>query len=139
MTRFVSLVILVAFAPSACPQEKPKDPKEASPSETVKQWIDAAANRDAKTLAKLAAKSMSKQSLMLIQQQGFPHYQGQVKIIHEETCGEQAIVVYRLENRDAVFTPEIRYDLVTLVRDANQWKVNEQGGGVLKAGKQPGR
>jgi len=138
MTSFLSL-ILVASGPLASPQDNPKDQKEASPSETVKRWIDAAASRDQKTLAKLAAKSMSKQSLKLIEQQGFPNYQGQVKIIHEEICGGQAIVVYRLENRDAVFTPEIRYDLVTVVREANQWKVNEQGGGVLKAGKQPGR
>ena len=138
MTSFLSL-ILVASGPSTSPQDNPKDQKEASPSETVKQWIDAAASRDQKTLTKLAAKSMSKQSLKLIEQQGFPNYQGQVKIIHEEICGGQAIVVYRLENRDAVFTPEIRYDLVTVVREANQWKVNEQGGGVLKAGKHPGR
>jgi hypothetical protein len=131
--------ILVASGPLASPQDNPKDQKEASPSETVKQWIDAAANRDQKTLAQLAGKSTSKQSLKLIEQQGFLNYRGAAKIIHEEICADRAVVVYRLENRDAVFTPEISYDIVTLVREANQWKVDMQGGGVLKAGKQPGR
>ena len=61
------------------------------------------------------------------------------KIIHEEIDGDRAVVVCRLENRDAVFTDEIRYDMITLVRETKQWKVDLQGGGVLKPGKQPKR
>jgi hypothetical protein len=136
MTESLCFVVLVALVPLAPGQEKGKDQKQVSPSEVVKQWIDAAAKKDGKTLAKLASKSTPKQSLKLIQEQGFVSYQGEAKIVHEEICGDRAIVVYRLENRDAAFTAEIRYDIITLVQEANEWKVTTQGGGVLKAGKQ---
>ena len=49
-------------------------PKEVSPSEVVKQWIDAAAKRDMKTVAWLASTTTSKPSLRLIEQQGFLKY-----------------------------------------------------------------
>jgi hypothetical protein len=139
MIKVFSFILFVAFVPLTCAQEKPKDQKELSPSEVVKQWIDAAAKKDMKTVAKLASKTTTKQSLKLIEEQGFLNYQGETKIIHEENGGDRAVVVYRLENRDAVFTPEIRYDMITLVREAKQWKVSQQGGGVLKEGKQPER
>jgi hypothetical protein len=92
-----------------------------------------------KTLAKLASRTTPKVSLTVIKQQGFLDYQGTTKIIHEEVSGDRAVVVYRLENRDAVFTAEIRYAVIDLVREDKQWKVTEQGGGVLKPGKQPKR
>jgi hypothetical protein len=143
MSTVLASVLLVAFAPwafaQATAQEKPKELKERSPSEVVKQWVSAAAKRDMEAVTKLASKTTPKQSLMLIEQQGFLNYQGEVKIIHEELSGSRAIVVYRLENRDAVLTAEIRYDMILLVREDQQWKVAEQGGGVLKPGKEPKR
>jgi hypothetical protein len=135
MTKVFSSVLLVAFASLAFAQEEKKDPKAVSASETVKKWIDAAANRDMKTLEKLAAKTTRKTSLKLIKEQWFINYQGTVKIIHEETSGDRAVVVYRLENRDAVFTPEICYDVIGLVREDNEWKVDDRVGGVLKPAK----
>jgi hypothetical protein len=139
MTRVFSFVLGVALVSLAHAQEESKDAKAVSPSDTVKKWIDAAAKRDMKTVAKLASRTTTRRSLKLIQEQGFLNYQGTAKIIHEEISGDRAVVVYRLENRDAVFTPEIRYDVIVLVREDKQWKVTEQGGGVLKPGKQPKR
>jgi hypothetical protein len=138
MTKVFSFLLLVAFVPLVYAQKGGKDEKKGSPSETVKKWIAAAGKRDGKTLAKLASRTIPKISLKLIEEQGFLNYQGAVKIIHEESSGDRAVVVYRLENRDAVFTAEIRYDLIDLVREDKQWKVT-QAGGVLKPGKQPKR
>jgi hypothetical protein len=139
MTKFFSFVLWVALVSLAHAHDESKDQKAVSPSDTVKKWIAAAAKRDMKTVANLASKATTKRSLKLIQEQGFLNYQGAAKIIHEEIGGDRAVVVYRLENRDAVFTPEIRYDVIVLVREDKQWKVTEQGGGVLKPGKQPKR
>ena len=138
MIRAFSFALVFAFVPLAHAQEKSKDQKELSPSEVVKQWNQAASKRDMKTLAKLASKTMPKQSLEDIKQQLFLQYQGETKIIHEEISGDRAIAVYRVENRGAVFTPEIEYGMITLLREDGHWKVSDQGGGVLKAGKQPG-
>ena len=135
MSKCLSVALLVTMAPWVGPQEKGKDQKEVSPGDVAKQWIDAAAKKDGKTLEKLASKTTRQQSLKLILEQGWLGYQGDVKIIHQETCGDRAVVVYRLENRDAAFTAEIRYDILTLVLEAKQWKVDTQGGGVLKEGK----
>jgi hypothetical protein len=88
-----------------------------------------------KTVAKLASKTTPKASLKLMEQQSFLDYQGAAKTIHEEISGDRAVVVYRLENRDAVFTAAIRYDVIVLLREDKQWKVIQQGGGVLKPGK----
>jgi len=60
-----------------------------------------------------------------------------VKIVHEEIKGDRAVVVYRLENPEAMFTAKIRYDVVVVVREDKQWKVSEQGGGVLEPGEKP--
>jgi hypothetical protein len=139
MTQVYSFVVLAAFVSLACAQEERKDKKELSPSDTVRQWIDAAARREMKTVGKLASRTTPKRSLKLIEGQGFLSYQGAARIIHEEISGDRAVVVYRLENRGAVFTAEIRYDVIVLVREDKQWKVTEQGGGVLKPGKRPKR
>jgi hypothetical protein len=136
MRESLSFVLALTLAPWACPQEKGKDQKAVSPGEVAKQWIDAAAKRDGKSLERLACKATPKQSLKLLQEQGFVSYQGEAKIMHEETSGDRAVVVYRLENRNAAFTAEVRYDLLTLVQEGKEWKVDTQGGGVLKAGKQ---
>jgi hypothetical protein len=138
MTKLLSFLLLVAFVPLAFAQKGSKDENKISPSDAVKKWTAAAGKRDMKTLAKLASRTMPKVSLKVIKQQGFLDYQGTTKIIHEEISGDRAVVVYRLENRDAVFTAEIRYDLVDLVREDKRWKVT-QAGGVLKPGKQPKR
>jgi hypothetical protein len=137
MTRLLSFLLLVAFGPLAYAQKGSKNENKVSPSDTVKKWIDAAGKRDMKTLGKLASRTTPRRSLKLIEEQGFLNYQGAAKIIHEEMSGDRAVVVYRLENRDAVFTAEIRYDVIVLVREGKEWKVTEQGGGVLKPGKQP--
>ena len=92
-----------------------------------------------KTVAKLASRTTPKRSLKLIEEQGFLNYQGTVKIVHEEIKGDRAVVVYRLENREAVFTAKIRYDVIVVVREDKQWKVSEQGGGVLEPVEQPQR
>jgi hypothetical protein len=139
MTKVFPFLLWVPLVSLAHVQEESKDQKAVSPSNTVKKWIDAAAKRDMKTVAKLASRTTTRRSLKLIQEQGFLNYQGAVKIIHEEIGGNRAVVVYRLENHDAVFTAEIRYDVIVLVREDKQWKVTEQGGGVLKPGKQPKR
>src|SRR5262249_26646016 len=92
MSTILPSVLLVAFAPlaaaQATAQEKSKDPKERSPSEVVKQGVGAAAKKDMETVAKLASKTTPKQSLTLIELQGFLNYQGDVKIIHEEIGGD---------------------------------------------------
>jgi hypothetical protein len=139
MLKPLSFLLLFALVPLAFAQEKPKDKQDFSPSEVVKQWNQAASKRDMKTLAKLASGTAPKQSLELIDQQFFLHYQGETKIIHEEISGGRAIVVFRVENRGAVFTAEIRYGFILLVREDGQWKVTgEEGSGVLKPGRQPG-
>jgi hypothetical protein len=136
MPRVIAFAIFCAFAPLAYGQEKQKGQKELSPSDVVKQWNDAAAKRDMKTVAKLASKTRSKKSLALIVQQGFLEYQGETKIIHEEISGDRAVVVYRLENRDAVFTAAIRYGTNLLVREDGVWKITrEEGFVILKEGK----
>src|SRR5262245_27049017 len=138
MLRAFSFAVCCAFVPLAYGQERPKDQKELSPSDVVKQWNDAAAKRDMKTVAKLASNTRSKRSFELIAQQAFLDYQGETKIIHEEMSGDHAVVVYRLENRDAVFTAAIRYGMNVLVREDGVWKVTrEEGGVILKKGKQP--
>ena|SRR5262249_11626945 len=139
MTKVISLMLLFAFLTLADAQEENKDAKKAPPSATVKKWIDAAAKKDMKTLAKLASRTTPERSLKLIEEQGFLNYQGTVKIVHEEIKGDRAVVVYRLENREAVFTAKIRYDVIVVVREDKQWKVSEQGGGVLEPGEQPQR
>src|SRR5262245_15976816 len=138
MIRSVSFILLYALVPVAHAQEKSKDEKAGSPSDIVKQWNAAAAKRDMKVLANLASKSTPKRALWLIEQHGFPHFQGETKIIHEEISGDRAVVIYRLENRGAVFTAEIRYGINLLVREEGQWKVTRHEGGLdLKPGKQP--
>jgi hypothetical protein len=92
-----------------------------------------------KTIAKLASRTTPKHSLKLIEEQGFVNYQGTVKIVHEEIKGDRAVVVFRLHNREAVFTAKVRYDVIVVVREDKQWKVSEQGGGVLEPGEQPQR
>jgi hypothetical protein len=139
MVKAFSLVVLFSYLLLARSQEKPKGPKNASPREVIKAWNNAVAKRDMKTVARLASKSTPKATLKLIQQQLFLNYQGETKIIHEEISGQRAIVVYRLENRGAVFTPEVRYDIAGLVREDGQWKVAQDLGGVLKEGKQTKR
>jgi outer membrane lipoprotein-sorting protein len=62
---------------------------EVSPSEVVKQWIDAAAKRDMKTVAKLASKTTRKQFLKLLEDQLFLDYRGETKIIHEEILADK--------------------------------------------------
>jgi hypothetical protein len=139
MTRAVSLLVLFSFGPLAGAQERPKDHKKLSPSDITRLWNNAAAKRDMKLIGSLASKDTPKTTFAIIQQQTFLQYQGETKIIHEEIGGDRAIVVYRLENRGAVFTPEVRYDIATLVREDGQWKVSQKGGGVLKEGKQSKR
>ena len=139
MARVISLMIIFVFLTPADAQEESKDGKEASPSDTVKNWIDAAAKKEMKTVAKLASRATPKRSLKLIEDHGFLNYQGTVKIVHEEIKGDRAVVVYRLENQEAVLTAKIRYDVIVFVREDKQWKVSEQGGGVLEAGEQPRR
>jgi hypothetical protein len=133
MNKVIAVVLLLSFASLAFAGKDDKE--ELSPSETAKKWIDAAGKRDAKTLAKLASKTMRKQALKLLDDQGWTVYQGTVKIIHEETTAERAVVIYRLENPDAVFTAELRYGILDLVREGDQWKVTDQAGAVLKPGK----
>jgi hypothetical protein len=133
------LAVLFAFVPLAPTQEKPKDQKDLSPSDVTKVWNGAVAKRDMKIVAKVAAKGTPKLVFELIQQQTFLDYQGETKIIHEEISGDRAVVVFRLENHAAAFTPEIRYDVAVLVREDGQWKVSHNGGGVLKEGKQAKR
>jgi len=138
MIRASSLMLFCIFVPLAAGQEKSKDQKAASPSEVVKTWNDAVAKRDMKTVAKLASKTMPKRTLELLFQSGFPPYQGETKIIHEEISDDSALVVFRLENRGAIFTAEIRYGMNLLAREDGQWKVTRHEGGiVLKPGKQP--
>jgi hypothetical protein len=139
MVKTSSLVALFSYLLLTPAQEKPKGHKKASPGEVIKAWNNAVAKRDMKIVATLASKSTSKATLKLIQQQLFLNYQGETKIIHEEISGQRAIVVYRLENRGAAFTPEIRYDIAGLVREDGQWKVSQNMGGVLKEGKQTKR
>ena len=139
MTQVYSFVVLATFVSLACAQEERKDKKELSPSDTVRQWIDAAAKRDMKTVGKLASRTTPKRSFKLIEEQRFLDYQGMVKIVHEEIKGDRAVVVYRLEHREAVFTARIRYDVIVVVREDKQWKISEQGGGVLEPGRQPQR
>jgi hypothetical protein len=136
MVKTLSIVALFSYLLLAPAQEKPKGHEKVSPSEVIKAWNSAVAKRDMKIVAGLASKSTSKATLKLIQQQLFLNYQGETKIIHEEISGQRAIVVYRLENRGAAFTPEIRYDIAGLVREDGQWKVSQNMGGVLKEGKQ---
>jgi hypothetical protein len=138
MLRAFTFAAFFAFVPLAYGQEKPGDQKELSPSEVVKRWNDGAAKRDMKTVANLASKTRSKRSLELIAQQAFLEYQGETKIIHEEISGDRAVVIYRLENRDAIFTAVIRYGTNLLVRQDGVWKVSgEEGFVTLKKGKQP--
>jgi hypothetical protein len=139
MIRALSLVVLVSFVALAPGREKPKGDKDLSPSEVIKAWNSAVANRDMKIVTRLAAKSTRQVTFKLIREQSFLNYQGKTKIIHEEIGSERAIVVYRIENRGAVFTPEIRYDIAGLVRENGQWKVSQDLGGVLKEGKQAKR
>ena len=139
MTRNIPILFLAASVSLAHAQGESKAQKEESPGDTVKTWIDAAAKQDWKTVEKLASRTTPKRTLMLLKEQGFLNYQGTAKIIHEEISGDRAVVVYRLENRDAVFTPEVQFDIVVLVREDKQWKVDGQGGGVLKPGKQSNR
>src|SRR5262245_27982422 len=136
MLRAFSFTVFCALVPFANGQEKPKDQKELSPSDVVKQWNDAAAKKNMKTIAKLASTTRSMRSLELMAQQAFLEYQGVTRIIHEEISGGRAIVVYRLENRDAVFTAAIRYGMNLLVREDGVWKVKrEEGFVILKKGK----
>jgi hypothetical protein len=139
MVRTGSLLAILAVVPLAPAQEKAKDPKATSPSAVIKAWNEAAAKRDMRTLARLASTNTPKSTFNLIQQQTFLQHQGEIKIIHEEISGDRAVVVYRLENRGAVFTPEIRYDIAGLVREDGQWKVAPHLGGVLKEGRQANR
>ena len=137
MLRAFAFAFFCAFVPLAFGQEKPKGQKNLSPSDVVKRWNHAAAKRDMKTLARLASKTRSKRSFQLIEQQAFLEYQGETKIIHEEISGQRAVVVYRLEKRDAVFTAAIRYGMNLLAREDGVWKVTrEEGGVILKKGKQ---
>ena len=137
MLRAFTFAVFCAFVPLAFGQEKPKGRKTLSPSDVVKRWNDAAAKRDMKTMVRLASKTRSRRSLQLIQQQGFLEYRGETKIIHQEIRGQRAVVVYRLENRDAVFTAAIRYGMNLLVREDGVWKVErEEGFVILKKGKQ---
>jgi hypothetical protein len=135
MTSALPRLVFLAFAPLAGLQERPPDPAKPAPSDVIQQWNDAVAKRDVKTMARLAAKAIPKRALTILQQQSFLDYQGSTRIIHEEISGDRAVVVYRLENRGAVFTPEVRYDVATLVREGGQWKVLPNGGGVLKEGR----
>ena len=139
MTKVISLMVLFAFLTLADAQEESKEGKKESPSDTVTKWIDAAGKKEMKTIAQLASKTMPKHSLKLIEEQGFLNYRGTVKIVHEEIKGDRAVVVYRLENREALFTAKVRYDVIVVVREDKQWKVSEQGGGVLEPGEQPQR
>jgi hypothetical protein len=133
------ILFLAASVALTSAQGESKTQKEESPGDTVKTWINAAAKRDWKTVEQLASKTTPKRTLKLLKEQGFLNYQGTAKIIHEEISGDRAVVVYRLENRDAVFTPEVQFDIIVLVREDKQWKVDTRGGGVLKPGKQPNR
>jgi hypothetical protein len=136
MTRAFPFVVVLSLLPMAHSQEKPKDRKGPSPGEVAKAWNDAAAKRDMKTLAKLASKDTTKQTLDAIEQQSFLHYRGETTVIHEEISGERAVVVYRVENRGAVFTPEIRYGMVLLLHEDGVWKFRSGEGSVsLKLGK----
>jgi hypothetical protein len=139
MKRVLSIAALFSFATLAPGREKSKGDMNPSPSQVIKAWNSAVAQRDMKLLARLAAKSTRPLTFKLIREQLFLNYQGKTKIIHEEISGERAIVVYRLENRGAAFTPEVRYDIAGLVREDGQWKVSQDLGGVLKEGKQAKR
>jgi hypothetical protein len=138
MNRAFGILVLCAVTSFVAGQDKPKDAHDLSPSEVIKRWNEAAAKSDMKTVAKLASKTTPKVVLDLIEQQFFLHYQGETKIVHEEISGDSAIVVHRIENRDAVFTAEIGYRMDLLVREDGRWKVTEQSGNVtLKPGKRP--
>ena len=137
MTKVISLILVNSFLTLADARQESKNGKEPSPSDTVKKWIDAAAKKEMKAVAELASKATPKRSLKLIEEQGFLNYQGTVKIVHEEIKGDRAVVVYRLENPEAMFTAKIRYDVVVVVREDKQWKISEQGGGVLEPGEKP--
>jgi hypothetical protein len=138
MNRAFGILVLWAVASFVAGQDKPKDAHDPSPSEVIKRWNEAAAKSDMKTVAKLASKTTPKVVLELIEQQFSLHYQGETKIVHEEISGDSAIVVHRIENRDAVFTAEIGYRMNLLVREDGLWKVTEQSGSVtLKPGKRP--
>jgi hypothetical protein len=139
MKSALSLLALFAFLAWAPGREKEKGDKDLSPSQVVKAWNRAVAQREMKTVARLAAKSTRPITLRLIRDQLFLNYQGTTRIIHEEISGKRAIVVYRLENRGAAMTPEIRYDIAGLVREDGRWKVSQDLGGVLKEGKQAKR
>jgi len=136
MRRAVSLVIFFSLASLAEGQERPKEHDGSSPSGVIKLWNDAVARKHSKLVAELVSKDAPKRTLEILQQQTFLEYQGETRIIHEEISGDRAVVVYRLENRGALFTPEVRYDVATLVREDGHWKVSPNGGGVLKLGKQ---
>ena len=137
MRETLSSVLLCVLLPLAAGQEKQKDEKELSPSDVVKQWNSAAAQRDMETVTKLASKTVSKQSLEVIRRQGVLDYQGETRIVHEEIGGDRAVVIYRLAYRGTLFT-EVKYGIKTLVREDGQWKVSREQGGVLKlSGKKP--
>ncbi|MCI0456628.1 MAG: nuclear transport factor 2 family protein [Gemmataceae bacterium] len=136
MARALLFVVILARLPVAYSQEKPKDREGPSPGEVVKSWNEAAAKRDIKFLAKLASKDVTKQVLEAIEQQGFLHYRGETKVIHEEISGTQAVVVFRVEHRGAVFTAEIRYGMALLLREDGAWKfARDEGSVTLKPGK----
>ena len=130
MIRVLLFVVLSAIVPLANGQEKPKDTKEVSPSEVVKQWNDAAAKKDMKALEKLASGAMSRQILKLIELQFFIHYQGETKIIHEEVSGDRAVVVCRLENKTPILA-EVSYRMNLLVKERGAWKVSQADGSVV--------
>jgi hypothetical protein len=139
MKTALSLVTLFSLVTLAPGREKPKGNKDPSPSQVIQAWNSAVAQRDMKTVARLAAKGTRPTTLKLLREQLFLNYQGKMRIIHEEISGARAIVIYRLENRGATFTPEIRYDIAGLVREDGRWKVSQDLGGVLKEGKQAKR
>jgi hypothetical protein len=129
MIRVLVFIVWSAFPLLANGQEKPKNTKDASPTEVVKQWNEAAAKKDMKVLKKLASGRVPDQHLKLIELQFFIHYQGETKIIHEEISGDRAIVICRLEHKNPI-RAAVSYRMTVLVRERRAWKVTQEEGSV---------